>query len=1192
MNYDKLKIKSKIIKGRQPLYLKRYIKSARNLTSAVHHVLGNHGLKTFVNPHLKIQPKLSFSQPNDRFEQEADRVSEQVMRIPEGYSQAVPVAFKVSKIVQSQTLEKEKDDEEKVVQTKASEVSAIQRQEEKEDQEQALVQSKTGSSAQGKAEANLQSTLQSRKGFGQPLPASERRFFEPRFGVDLSSVRIHTDSTASALAKQLNAEAFTYGRDIFFNSGRYNPSTSSGKKLLAHELTHVLQQNSAMKRLQMKKTEKQTSQVDPTKFPESIGRFEPESERIVFDKVTIAGFKLKAHRGALYNDHLPLIYHKNFNRGSTNQRQIWETGIETSAIQRKIKEILKNSFKEDSIDEGKTYVVKVNLKDRNVPLYYFGTVKDISRKLVIPQWGGTSKRPPSRFFHVDHIVELQLADWGGKGSGWANTLTNMELLEGKLNQTSGRYIKGQINKKVKGFINKTKTPDGKSPFGTSPGDVKKNYHLVFKRAVAGKYDKISSLDFWTKEDIKQGKHLAPVRAALLSEIGGQGYVRVFPTEAGGLGKSFKWPGKLDKTEAEWFGAPFIITRKDFNVRDNKDNKKGKTFGYFYVNIDPENKIFYPFEKGDHVVEISRIADADFAGYINKSSIRKMLHRLKIKKASPVQIDTFDLMPDGGIFCSGRVLTDIPLFNKADIQFQMEKDRFSLFKTFTVEDIEVPEPFSITSSTLTLFGDTKRGVGLEGKIDFGIKELGEGYIKASVSTGESLALEGMFSFEHNIFDPASVKVSYKDRMFSVEGNIGIPSGKVKGIKNAVIKVQYSEKDGRVSADGNAELDIPGLKSASVQVNYSKDEFSISGSAELGSDIPGIKSGNISVSISRKGPEKQYSLKAKGEAVPDIPGVNTNLQVTYDDGLLLITGKAQYSKGMLSGEVEINVSNRQIDKDGRPTEGLSDRLNIYGGGELTITFTPWLKGTAGVRFLPDGQLQVSGTIGLPSSVDVFKRKSIPEKSLFSLNFDIPIFAIPVGPKSIGLVATIRGSLKAYAGIGPGRLEALELSVVYNPAREEDTVVTGKGKFVVPADAGLRLAVSASIGLSAVVGGVEGGLEVAGGVGLSARAEAGVGVQWSPRTGIVLQALLAATIEPKFRFDIEGFIRAWFAFYEKRWAWNLAHYEYGPNFKFGMYLPITYKEGEPFDISFRDIKFVTPEINKDFLRGLINDIRNRRN
>ncbi len=84
----------------------------------------------------------------------------------------------------------------------------------------------------------------------QPLASSTRRFFEPRMGVDLSGVRIHHDSTADGWCRNLHAVAFTLGRNIAFRRGAYAPGTPSGRHLLAHELTHVLQQSAGGPRIQ------------------------------------------------------------------------------------------------------------------------------------------------------------------------------------------------------------------------------------------------------------------------------------------------------------------------------------------------------------------------------------------------------------------------------------------------------------------------------------------------------------------------------------------------------------------------------------------------------------------------------------------------------------------------------------------------------------------------------------------------------------------------------------------------------------------------------------------------------------------------------------------------------------------------------------------------------------------------------
>jgi hypothetical protein len=89
---------------------------------------------------------------------------------------------------------------------------------------------------------DMEGQINSAKGSGQNIPEGTRNFLEPRFGQDFSDVRIHTGAEADNLNNNLQAKAFTTGSDIFFRDGDYNPNSSDGQELLAHELTHVVQQ--------------------------------------------------------------------------------------------------------------------------------------------------------------------------------------------------------------------------------------------------------------------------------------------------------------------------------------------------------------------------------------------------------------------------------------------------------------------------------------------------------------------------------------------------------------------------------------------------------------------------------------------------------------------------------------------------------------------------------------------------------------------------------------------------------------------------------------------------------------------------------------------------------------------------------------------------------------------------------------
>lgn len=181
---------------------------------------------------LGVQPKLKIGAPNDKYEQEADRVADQVMRMSE------------PKVQRQEMPEEEAEEAEEFIQTKplASSITPlVQRQTMEEDE--GLVQTKNNRNTTPKMSSMISSNIQSLQGGGQPLPGSARSFFEPRIGADFSNVRVHNDTRAARAAQSVNARAFTLGHDVVFGAGEYSPETSSGRKLLAHELTHVVQQS-------------------------------------------------------------------------------------------------------------------------------------------------------------------------------------------------------------------------------------------------------------------------------------------------------------------------------------------------------------------------------------------------------------------------------------------------------------------------------------------------------------------------------------------------------------------------------------------------------------------------------------------------------------------------------------------------------------------------------------------------------------------------------------------------------------------------------------------------------------------------------------------------------------------------------------------------------------------------------------
>ena len=154
---------------------------------------------------IRIQAKLTVNKPEDKYEQEADRVADQILR--------------------PQKLPEEEEDRTTEIQTKLLPQAA------RDDRD---------------VNGDLEGRLDRRKGSGHSLSDQVRSLVEPRLAHHFGEVRIHTDSEAAQMNEELGAQAFTYGRDIYFGASKYSPHSAEGQKLLAHELVHVVQQTGRM----------------------------------------------------------------------------------------------------------------------------------------------------------------------------------------------------------------------------------------------------------------------------------------------------------------------------------------------------------------------------------------------------------------------------------------------------------------------------------------------------------------------------------------------------------------------------------------------------------------------------------------------------------------------------------------------------------------------------------------------------------------------------------------------------------------------------------------------------------------------------------------------------------------------------------------------------------------------------------
>jgi hypothetical protein len=172
-----------------------------------------------------VQAKLEIGEPNDKFEQEADSIADGVVNTPD--LQTKPIGQNNTPTIMAK-----------------------------------------GEAGGIKASPKVESQINSSKGQGAALPKDTQKEMGGKIGSDFSDVKVHTDSNAIQMNKDLNAKAFTHGKDVYFNEGNYNPGSKNGKHLLAHELTHTVQQgegNSSIQRsIEDEVDEKTKQKVDDT----------------------------------------------------------------------------------------------------------------------------------------------------------------------------------------------------------------------------------------------------------------------------------------------------------------------------------------------------------------------------------------------------------------------------------------------------------------------------------------------------------------------------------------------------------------------------------------------------------------------------------------------------------------------------------------------------------------------------------------------------------------------------------------------------------------------------------------------------------------------------------------------------------------------------------------------------------------
>lgn len=1044
---------------------------------------------------LAARPKLAVTQPGDAVERQADAMADAVMRQPT----ATPAVSGAPQAAGG-----------------PSGNPAVQRKAQSAQAPAAERADPSGSHTPDSPEA-----LKARLGPGQPMDAEARAFFEPRFGRDLSHVRVHNDAAAADAARSLHARAFTFGQHVVFAAGEYQPGGEQGRALMAHELAHVMQNDDMGLAAVVARKPKPPAAPNPAYAnPNDISAaaIDPAKDKKARkDLETLNLPDIKSRHAPVYKKRAgkslkrPAGYDRGKPAFATNQVSNWKKAVD-----------LAPHYDSIGFDPagGRQTLTWFGANQRTIS----GTVGEVVERLKIPTW-----TPDGSWFNsplqVDHIVEVQV--------GGEDAFENYELLTGKHNTNVGSLLRSAIYANVKNYLAAVDKNTGDALVKSYLKDNDIEFKDV-KGGGAGKNPESTS-QFWSRDQIVKGEHLKWLkddpraakddgtrkdRFALFSDTGA-GFIDAFPLKKNKVSvhNSGRLAGlKINKiTLTGDLGQPGTgpvgSLEGTWDLPKTVKVNAGKTFS----------------------ATLNRIGNKPYAGALASLTPPGM----DVPGASPVAFEQVSVSR-GQVFADGTLTASHELFEGLKIPVRWRGDELAFEHTLTATDLsdkfKLPG-ITIDEASLTLMFGTK-GLGAEGNLNFTIKGFGAGYLTVGMRSGKEspiLYAKGALTADRKLFDLAQVELGYTTgEGFSGKGTLGITNpDKIKGIKAASLSVSYVNSV--FTATGDVSPDIPGLASASLSVTYAKEQLQITGKLALDEKVPMVESADITVSVTQAA--DQWKVGASGEVTPKIPGLSgAKLAFDYNDGTVLLEGSFKFEKGPLSGTVKAGVTNAAVDDKGqRADKGEGGTFKAFGAADIDAKLIPdKLTGTLKLRLAPDGTVRVGGGLKV-EEVQLFPRVPKGDANFIDEKFDSPSIPVPglgfsVGSVSVGVTLSATATLKAHAYIGPGKLKGVNIEVEeFDPAAIDINQLKfkGGGRFEVPGDAGVKVGAKLNLEFSAAVASLVGSVGLEAGVNIPEEKQPILGATtkftYSVNDGLDLSNTLSLNINPALTFRVFGEVSA---------------------------------------------------------------------
>lgn len=1046
---------------------------------------------------------------------------------------------------------------------------------------------------------------------GEQLGFAIRTDMEARFGHSFRDVRIHTNALAAESARAEHAHAYTVGEHIVFGAGQYRPETPEGRKLLAHELAHTVQQYGLWK----------SGAPAPSDNPGDYQHLEREADAVaqtVVSHAPSAGAPLSATHAAA-----PLISRIDSSEVIScdmdeTERQWTSVGTKKNLKAAKVKryslpgeDVQKEDNKQGAPSMDGKVLVAVDMDEPFILPPEKGNVLGVWKQrmsgcnleaIVDPGLGTVrtkaglkQQRPPTdqlRRLWLQRVgwnsgyeekwLQAVKATKAGKAKpsgvdrtssfvptramgtacqvdhilelqvGGNNTPENMQMLDADENQKSGRDIFNWLAARA------VKVRDA---FASDLPEVKIQSVLM----------RFSSIK--TSTPICGPCCQADAQASRIEDTGDSGGGGVdFPLKAGGTSTFMVAASSADahvglagSSIARNQSASTLISGLSL-IEWTRNPKRKDDGGIVKAELDTKGEgrkktALPPSLKGETDFRLKR----DAADGALKLADKRPNIKFHYDFLSSGTFTSLNLEEDGSISGAGTIIPSFKGFLPAfDIAF--DRDKLALSKAIPKDKLKLPIPgFSVTEARLGIeLGPEFKP---EGTLKFEVAPAGKQILRGDLTLSDDpsgLVVNG------NVFatvpgtDEVQGNLNLKNNQWSggVEIKAGDFGSKLKYVKSGEVSIRFSQEQG-MSASGKVELAVPGVTDPVIaSVSYDRDGWSYRATARF--NPPRIKPVDIDLEYANG------HLRGEGRTGFEFHQLSGTIHVRYRDEMFSGDGSLVVKTRRAEGSLKVEMHHRP-----------NGDLYFTGEGQISFKVTDDLVASAGVKIDENEKVVVNGELAFTKPITLFKGFS-GNYTFFTIEEDIPL-PPPLSIGGIGLEAYIQGSLSAAYAVGPVLLEDVKATAHFQPLEKDPEVEMDlASRLSVAAIGSVSGSIGGGIKINAYIAYAKGGFDMTATATLKGGMNAPLHAHYKDgkiTADVGFEASLALILSLALKASVEAKAGVGWLSVKTDKEWTLGSYTYDPGLSLGMSLkrPIHYESPNNFTLpTVDDITWVKPKLD----------------